>query len=485
MAGRRTVYHCDYSLKVLGLARVAGRIRLTNLGNALKKKVLAVLVPCTLCYITVNDANAAAFALSEQGASGLGNAYAGVAAVAEDASTVWWNPAGMSRLPPGKHLLFAGHLLIPSTKFSNGGSTVAPASNPARTGNGGDAGDPAFVPNVFFAMDLNPSWNFGLGINVPFGLKTEYDSDWIGRFQGIRSEVKTLNINPAVSYKFSDRASVGVGVSYQRGEIDLLSAVNYSGIAFGAGGAALLGAVGGAGVEGQNSTSVDGDAWGFNIGALFNVSPATRLGVHYRSSVNYKMDGNTSFGNVPAAFAGVPALAAATSSGDVKLELETPATLSFSAAHNASDRLELLGDITWTQWSEIKNLPLVRTSGPASGSTLDTLTFNFKDTVRIALGANYKWSGPWTLKAGVAFDQSPVPNAADRSVRLPDNDRYWLSLGASYRVSPVSRFDFGYTFISIKDADINNDQTARARGIVRGTYEAHVNILSLQYQHSF
>ena len=449
------------------------------------KNLVALAVASALSFAFTHPAQASAFALHEQGVSGLGNAYAGAAAAAEDASTVWWNPAGMARLPHGKHLLLGAHLIMPSTKFTNNGSTPAAFSNPAFTGNGGDAGDSAFVPNLFFAMDLNPAWSVGLGINVPFGLKTEYDQDWIGRFQGIESEVKTLNFNPTVSFKLSERASVGFGVSYQRAEIDLLSAVNYSGIAAGAGGAPLLGAVGGPGVEGRNSTSVDGDAWGFNLGALFDVTPATRVGVHYRSALDYETRGSTSFTNVPAAFAGVPALAAATSNGDVKLDLETPASFSLGAAHKATDRLELLGDATWTEWSRISRLPLVRTSGAASGQTLDTLSFNFEDTWRLALGANYQWSGAWTLRAGVAYDQSPVPNARDRSVRLPDEDRYWFSLGATYRLSAASRFDVGYTFISVKDADIDNDQTALGRGAVRGTYEGTVHILSLQYQHRF
>jgi long-chain fatty acid transport protein len=450
-----------------------------------EKNVLALSVASALSLAFAHQAQGAAFALAEQGVSGLGNAYAGAAAAAEDASTVWWNPAGMSRLPRGKHLLLGAHLIVPSTEFANNGSVPAAASNPARTGNGGDAGESVIVPNAFFVMDLNPAWSVGLGINVPFGLATEYDGDWVGRFQGIKSEVMTLNINPSVSWKLSDRASLGFGISYQRAEIDLEQAVNYSGIAFGAGGAPLLTAIGGPGVEGRNSTSVDGDAWGFNIGALFDLTPATRVGVHYRSSLDYETKGSTSFTNVPSAFTGVPALAAGTSNGDVKLDLDTPASLSISGAHKASDSLELLADVTWTEWSKIAALPLVRTSGPASGSTLDTLTFNFDDTWRLALGANYKLSGPWTLRAGVAYDESPVPNAEDRSVRLPDNDRYWLSFGATYRLSPAGRFDFGYTFVYVKDADINNDQTARARGIVRGTYEANVNILSVQYQHSF
>lgn len=453
----------------------------------MKKNVLglAVTSACLVMLGAAPRAQASAFALAEQGVSGLGNAYAGAAAVAEDASTVWWNPAGMSRLPRGKHVLGAGHLIIPKTEFNNRASVPAAASNPARASDGGDAGDATLVPNVFFVMDLNPAWSFGVGINVPFGLATKYDSNFVGRFQGLESEVMTINVNPSVSYKLSEGASVGFGISYQHGEIDLLQAVNYSGIAFAAGGAGLLGAIGGPGVEGRNTTGLDGDAWGFNIGVLFEITPATRLGAHYRSALDYEMDGSTSFSNVPAAFAGIPQLAAGTSRGDVQLDLETPATLSFSVAHRMNDRLELLGDVTWTEWSRIDRLPLRRTSGPASGATLDTLVFNFDDTWRYSVGVNYKYSGPWTLRAGLAFDESPVPDAATRSVRLPDNDRYWFSLGATYQMSRSGRLDMGYTFVNIKDADINNNQAAAGRGIVNGTYEATVNILSVSYQHTF
>jgi long-chain fatty acid transport protein len=341
------------------------------------------------------------------------------------------------------------------------------------------------VPNLFFVTNVSQAWSFGFAINVPFGLKTEYDADFVGRFQGLSSEVMTLNFNPAVSWKISDRASLGFGLSYQRAEIDLVTAVNYSGIAFGAGGAPLLGLAGGPGVEGRNTIGLDGNAWGWNVGGLFDVLPSTRVGVHYRSSLKYDTKGDTSFTNVPAVFAAVPALAAATSNGDVTLELETPASLSVSAVQRAGDRLELLADVTWTQWSKISSLPIQRTSGPAAGTALDTLTFNFDDTWRVALGANWRLSGPLTLRAGVAFDQSPVPSARERSVRLPDEDRYWLSLGLTWRPNALNRFDLGYTYVQIKDADIDSDQAARGRGIVRGTYQADVNILSLSYQLSF
>jgi long-chain fatty acid transport protein len=423
----------------------------------MKKKLLALSVASVFPLVLANEAHASAFALAEQGVSGLGNAYAGAAAAAEDASTVWWNPAGMSRLAPGRHLLVGGHLIVPSTEFNNRAS--APAG--LGTANGGDAGEATLVPNLFYAMDLNPALSFGVGANVPFGLATKYDPNWVGRFHGIDSEVMTLNINPSLAYKLSDRASIGFGISYQQGKIDLETAQ-------------ALAAIGATPPpETRSLVDIDGDAWGFNIGALFDITPATRFGVHYRSSLDYEMDGSLTVVGVPAA------------SSNVKLDLETPAHLSFSLVHRMNDRLEFLGDLTWTEWSKIDRLPLVRTSGPQAGLPADTLIFNFDDTWRVSVGANYKWSAPWTLRAGLAYDQSPVPNAEVRSVRLPDNDRYWFSLGATYQMSRSSRFDVGYTFIHIEDADINNNQLALNRGLVNGTYEAYVNILSLQYQYSF
>ena len=433
----------------------------------MKCNVMTLAVASALSLVAASEARASAFALHEQGVAGLGNAYAGAAAVAEDANTVWWNPAGMARLKSGKHFAGGGALIVPSTKFSNGASALAPL-NATLGGTGGDAGDKALVPSFFFAMDLGPKWNFGVGVSVPFGLATEYDATWIGRFHGITSEVKTLNINPSVSYKINDGASIGAGISYQRGEIDLLSGVNYA--------AAANGALG-ANIEGQSRIGLDGDAWGFNLGGLFNVGTSTRIGIHYRSPLKYKMDGSVSFSGRPAA------LAAAIPDGKVKFDFKTPDTLAFSVAHQLNQQWELLADATWTHWSVIKQIPLVRTDGALSGATLDTLTFNFKDTWRTSIGANYKMSDAWKLRMGAAYDQSPVPDATSRTVRLPDNDRYWLSIGARWQASPAGVLDLGYSYIKVKNADIN--QTAAGRGTVNGTYKATVHVLGVQYQHTF
>jgi long-chain fatty acid transport protein len=423
-----------------------------------KKTVVALKVAGAIALLSGSTyAGAAAFALYEQGVSGLGNAYAGAAAVAEDATTVWWNPAGMARLPRGRHFAVAGSLISPSTKFSNG-SSVAPGARPLGT-EGGDAGDSAFVPSLFFAMDFNPTWSFGLGVSVPFGLSTEYSPDWIGRFQGIESEIKTINVNPAVSYKVSERLSLGFGINYQQADIKTLTAVNL-GLA-----------------EAQNRLKVDGDSWGFNAGILFNVAPATRLGVHYRSSIDFELEGSTNF----------TAPAPATLNSGARLDVKTPASLAFSAAHRLDDRWELLADLTWWEWSKIKQVPVVRTDGPAAGGTAGAFVFDFDDTWRASVGANYRLDKAWTLKVGVAYDQTPVPSAEARTVRLPDSDRYWLSAGAKYQLSRAGAIDAGYTFVKARDAQINNNQGlgATGAGLVNGEYKADVHIFGLQYQHSF
>lgn len=419
----------------------------------------------------------AGFALWEQSASGLGNAYAGVAAVAEDASTVFWNPAGMAKLGPGKHFSLAGHAIMPSTQFRNVASQ--PGINRTDLGNeGGNAGDPAFVPNAYFAMDLGPRMSFGVGVNVPFGLATEYDANWIGRFQGIRSEIQTLNINPALSWKASDRLALGFGVNWQQGRIDLLTGVNYSGLVFGT----PLNALVAANSQGQSAVELEGDGWGYNLGLQFDLTPATRLGAAYRSSIEYDFDGTVRFSGRPAAFGFSAALTAGTADGKVRLDAETPDLLSFSIAHRIDSRWTVLADATWTGWSNIKVLPLVRDSG----ATLDALPFNFDDSMRYSVGANYRMNDTWTFRAGWAFDESPVPSAADRVVRLPDGDRTWFSLGAKYRLSGAAAFDIGYAFINIKDAPIDSNQNiGNVRGHVNGSYRAHVNILSVQYSHTF
>lgn len=178
-------------------------------------------------------AQAAGFALIEQNASGLGNAYAGQAAAATDASTVFFNPAGMGLLPDSQ-LVVAGNLIKPSAEFQNGGSTAAPLQTLG--GTGGDAGGLALVPNFYYVHPVNKELALGIGVNAPFGLKTEYDQTWMGRFQAVTSEVQTINVNPSLSYKLNDTVLLGIGLSAQYIDAKLTNMANYSAAIFNGGG---------------------------------------------------------------------------------------------------------------------------------------------------------------------------------------------------------------------------------------------------------
>ena len=380
----------------------------------------------------VHLSHGAGFALIEQNASGLGNAFAGQAAAAADASTIFFNPAGMTYLPD-RQVVLAGHLIKPSAEFS-GSSNIG-------GGNGGDAGDLAFVPNAYFAFRLTPDVHLGVGMNAPFGLKTEYDSVWAGRTQAIKSELKTINLNPSIAWKASESLSLGAGVSIQYAEATLSNAT----------GAAIPPTVG----------TVKGDdySWGFNLGVLWQLSEATRLGLAYRSEVDHTLEGSLKINGVTAV-------------DPIYAGLILPDSASLSLFHKFNPRWELLADVTWTGWSDFDALRIVNASGGAVSTTIE----NWDDNYRYSLGANYRLNDKLTLRGGVAFDETPVSDAF-RTARIPDEDRTWIAFGAQYRLSPRSLLDVGYAHLFVEDARINKTESGVT---LAGTYEGAVDILSAQ-----
>lgn len=425
-----------------------------------KRMALAV----ALAAGSSSGAYGSGFQLMEQNASGLGNAYAGQAAAAENASTVFFNPAGMTRVP-GRQAVLALNAIGPSAEFSNSGGSTAPLGLPSPGGNGGDAGGWSAVPNAYLSWQLTPRLWFGLGLSVPFGLKTEYDQGWFGRFQSQKSEIKTIDVNPSVAFKVNDALSLGAGISYQRAEVKVDRSV-------------ILAVP----IESRAHIDIDDSQWGFNLGVLVNLSPSTRIGLTYRSAMDYDLTGNIRFSNVPLV---------GTATNGVRANAELPDTISWAIAHSFNPRWELLADITYTRWSKIKAVPLITTSGspvvPAAGVTLDTFNFQFKDTYRVGIGANYRWSDAFTLKLGAAYDKSPVEDRF-RLTFLPDNDRTWLAIGGQYKMSKQATLDFGYAHLFVKDGSINQQRGVAAlplQGSVIGNYENHVNIISAQFSYSF
>lgn len=405
---------------------------------------------------------AAGFALNEQSGSGVGVAFAGGAASGEDASTVFYNPAAMVRIS-GTQLSVGVHGVIPDLKFNNQGSFTT--GGPLTGGNGGDPGKGVVVPSFYLVTDITPNLKYGFGVSTPFGLHTQYNGDWVGRYQALKSEIKSYNLNPSLAYKVNDRVSFGAGFNAQYINANLTKAIDFG----------LLS--GGVPQSADGAVGVSGNSWayGYNLGALFQFPTDTRVGIAYRSMVHQTLEGSASFTNVPAALSADPRFANNKMTAGVTL----PDSLSLSAVQEIGNKWELLSDVTFTRWSHFEQLAIVLANGQTS-----VTTENWRNTFRGSLGASYRYSDSLKLRGGAGFDQSPVRNAY-RTAAIPDNHRKILAAGANYKVSKVDSVDFAYQHLFVNDSSINNNQLATGGGQLTGSYTLDVNILSLQYNHEF
>lgn len=442
-------------------------------------------------------ADASGFALLEQSASRLGSAFSGTGAAADDATTIFYNPAGLMHLDQ-MEVLVVGSGIDLGSQFRNENSL--PALGQPLGEAGGDAGGWSAVPAAYFAFPVNRDLAFGLAFNVPFGLKLEYDNGWIGRFQALKSEIKTYNVSPVASFRLNDHVSLGFGLNYQRLQAELTNSVNYTAVV--AQGLQQLAAAGqlpaiavpgliaaNTGLEGAASVRGDDSAWGFNAGALFEFTPDTRLGLSYRSNITYEVEGSARFTAPTAtnlvgariiAAASAPGGALATGPATVDLKLPDIATASFY--QRVGQNVELLADVAWTGWSSVQELRVVRDTGEVLSVTPE----HWKDTWRYALGATFKLGDAWKLRGGIALDESAVPSST-RTPRLPDAERKWVAIGAQWAPenSPLL-LDFGYAHLFSDDVSLNqNAGNTLANGLLNGHQESDVNIVSLQLGYRF
>jgi long-chain fatty acid transport protein len=396
---------------------------------------------------------ASGFALQNQNGTGNGNAFAGAAATAENASTIFFNPAGMTYLPEGNSISLAATVLHRSIKFSDTGTLAVPTGF-AVGSNGGDAGGTALIPAGYWSYAISPQLRVGLGISPTFGNKTEYQTDFIGRFSGYFADLKIINYNPSVAYKLNDTVSLGGGISYAKTDIEFRQMVAV-----------------GAATQREASLKGNGNAWGYNLGAMFQLAPETRVGVSYRSKIKFKLDGTQDIQGVL--------------NRAINSQLDTPSTWSFALSRQLDSRWELLADATRTGWSSVQSLPV---TNAATGALITSLDYKFKDTWRVGLGANYALNDAWKLRVGTAYDKSPVSGDADRTMTLPDSDRTWLSFGARVALSKASSLDLGYSHIFFKNAATTRAAVQGApfgTQIIRGNFKASADLASVQYNISF
>jgi long-chain fatty acid transport protein len=439
-----------------------------------------------LLSMTSGGVLAGGFALIEQSVSSMGTAYAGAGSAAEDASYIFFNPASMSQLE-GTQVSGGLHVVLPESKFT--GSGTYNASHPVILANGfagdpiivgadndSDAGVDGYIPHFAYVRELSDRMNFGLTVNVPFGLKTEYGSEWVGRYSSIESEITTINLNPSLSFEVDDHVTIAFGVSAMYANLIYQNAIDDAFLSTCDPNTGVC--TGPTNSPSDGFAEVDVDDWGFgwNFGAILEPSDGTRLGFAYRSKVDIELDGG---------LASTSALQPSTSAG---VNASLPDTILLSAYHEVNPQWAVMADVLWTQWSRIDALVINLGTGNSN-----TIPLKWEDTYRYAVGAHYKPSERWIFRGGVAFDETPIPSPELRPTALPDEDRVWLDFGVGYRHSRNLSFDFGYAHLFIDDPSIDSTDAYSSsfapltEGIhrVTGEYEASTDIISAQVNWKF
>jgi long-chain fatty acid transport protein len=495
-----------------------------------RQSTILRVVSCLVFASLPLAAQAGSFQLSEQSVSGLGVAFAGGAANAEDASTLFFNPAGLTLLDKGE-LQLGLHAIIPSDEFANQGTRYNLPGTPFNGlpvvgGNGSNAGINHIIGNLYASQPLvrNSSYGditVGVGVFTPFGLETDYQPDWVGRYAALRTKLTTIDIQPTLAWRY-DRFSLGGGLDIQYASARLTQAIDFGLVAqaplgqFYAALPAILAARGipPAAIPGiiaatraayttagfvpggrDGVTEITGNDWavGFTVGALFEYrKPGEdngclqegRIGVSYRSKMDHTLEGDAAFRRVPLITApGAPvqfpsptAFQNVFFNQGVTAPLDLPDILHASIYQRFATHFAVMGDVTWTHWSRLEQVPIVFDN---PGTPTNVLNISYADSMRYAVGLEWYACKKLTLRTGFAYDETPIQSPELRTPRIPDNNRYWLSFGAKYSPKDWLDLDVGYAHLFVDDP-FSNFTDSQGHQLI-GTYNAHVDIVSASF----
>lgn len=447
------------------------------------------------------SARASAFQLGQAGsAQALGRAYAGSATAGDDASVAVDNPAAMADLD-GNYFQADVTAINFSAKFN--GTAHDAAGNPIGGGNGGDAGTTLPVPSFYIATKVSDRWHIGGGLTVPYGFQTEYNRNWVGRYNAIKTKLQSLDATLSASYDVTDNFSVGASIIAQRTSAELSSAINYNmvaqglvqqGVAAGKIPAAEapmlsqeLNALVPPGSDGY--ADIKGHNWhyGWQVGGYWKLTPQDRLSLDYHSKISHTLKGTANFtmpDNV-SYLLGTPTVAALLGGAmpfqhtDGSARLTTPATADLSYWHQAQ-RFGIGMDLAWTQWSVMKQLT-VNYANPAQPATVEP--FGWRDTWYASIGGDYYLTDKLTLRGGLAVDTTPT-RATNRDPRVPDSTRKFVTVGLGYKVN--DRFELNAAFAHIFVNAAHVDGSASSTGdVLAGDFDDYCNMLSLSAQFKF
>lgn len=428
-------------------------------------------LPLAILALSPALTQASSFQILEQSPAQLGTAFSGTASNIQDASTVFFNPAGMSQLE-GRQLTVAGNAILTEADFNDRDSNT--------NGTRGKTEEIGLVPNVYYVQPLSERWTLGLGVNAPFGLKSEYDRDWTGRYLATTSELTLVNINGTLSFAVSDRLSLAVGLNYQDAEVTLENAVD-----------STLGAAPNPATDSYASIIGDDTDVTLDLSVFLQATDTTRLGLTWRGGGDFSLAGDAQFDRnaVCAPNEGFPtgdptapttgtlcAGALAQREGAVNADVTMPSSLTLSMSQQLTPEWTLHGDLAWTEWSEIGSIGVINTGNDVE---VDRLELEYDDTIRYALGASYHNNGPWTWRFGLAFDEAPQTDPNLVTPRIPDGDRTWASVGFGYEFSENLSIDVSYAHIFVDDVNIQS-QDSETGNRVSGSFDPKVDIFGVQ-----
>lgn len=450
--------------------------------------------------LAFGQAHASGFQLKENSVKAMGRAFAGSGVAKGDASVVVNNPATMTDFE-GTTIQADVTVIDLNAEFKGSGFSgvgLGPLAQPLSGSQGGDIGEPTPVPAMSFIHKFDNGLTFGAMVSAPFGLKTEYDRNWIGRYSSTMSEVKTVDLTLSAAYEIvPDRFSVGASFIYEKAEVTLENNIDF--------GTLMLGAsIPGARPQtADGSVSVNGDDTGIGwiVGMNFKPTDKLTIGLTHRSEIDHDLEGNANF-TVPASFAGVqPGLAALAANPAAPLTpaqraqlavlgngfrdtgvtapLTTPSITSVSVAYQLNDKLALMGDYAETDWHSVQAVT-IDFDNPFQPNSSEA--FNWSDTRFWSVGAEYQLSEKFTLRGGYAYDETPT-TFHTRTTRLPDEDRRWYSLGLSWNATEHLEINAAYTRIEPDTPKIGlSDST---RHVLYGEYSSDVNLFGLSGRYSF
>ncbi|MBP6562799.1 MAG: transporter, partial [Neisseriaceae bacterium] len=436
-------------------------------------------------------------------------------AEAADASTIFYNAAGMTKLD-GTNISGTLNIIMPNVKYKNAKGSYMMGQEIEGDTSGRITKRAIAVPHGYISHQLNDQWYAGLGIYVPFASATEYTRESVLRYNVNKTNLTSIDINPTIAYKINPSHSVAAGIIAQYSSAELRQFADF--------GTPLAGRLAGTPWEGavkpgsaDGLADIKGHDWGFgyNLAWMWDVNSDLTVGANYRSKIKHTVKGDARWTRPDLSALGplgsmldqqLQTMGYVSTEASVKIV--TPESLSIHGMYKVNPQWNVFGDVTWTRHSRFNELDIkydnlkavVDPSSPTGTGESDktTLSPNWRDTYKIALGASYQVTEPLQLRFGVAYDQSPVRSADERLSTMPDNDRIWFSLGGKYDLNKNSSVNVAYSYLHIKNASANvngwcggEQAGAGSKGCVSSRtngsadYKSYAQIVGVQYNYKF